>query len=116
MIAFNHVFDFARVAIFAIFGVGVGFMALTNWIAFRVLRPPKQIGFLWWHVTAISVTVLCLGVVAVDRVVGRIGLPPNWYGWVTLVGSVLFCVSQIIIFRVERARLVEKQALRRIDP
>lgn len=108
-------FDIVRLASFAAFGLGVGFMVVTNYIAFRVLRPPHRIGFLWWHVTAISAAFLCFGVVAVERVVGRLGNPSTWYGWVTLVGAILFFVSQLLIFRVERARLVEKQALRRIE-
>jgi hypothetical protein len=109
-------FDALRLVTFAAFGIGVGFMVVTNSIAFRVLRPAHRLGFLWWHVTAVSIASLCFGVVAVERVAGKVGDPSSWYGWVTLIGSVLFCVSQLLIFRVERSRLVEKQALRRVDP
>lgn len=108
-------FDILRLVTFAAFGLGVGFMLVTNLISVRVLRPPHRLGFLWWHVTAISTAFLCFGLVAVERVVRRLGEPASWYGWVTLVGAILFCVSQVIIFRVERARLVEKQAVRRVE-
>ncbi len=109
-------FDFLRIATFALFGLGVGFMTLTNYIAYQVLRPPRQMGFLWWHVTAISVSFLCLGAVAVERVMRELGDPARWFGWVTLVGCLLFFVAQILIFRIERSRLVEKQAVARISP
>ncbi len=105
--------DVLRVIIFATYGTGVGFMLLTNLIAYRVLRPPRRLGFLWWHVTAVSVTVLCFGVVAVEGVVGRLGNPHiRWQSLVVLIGCVLFVTSQVIIFRVERQRLVEKLARR----
>ncbi len=109
-------FDFLRVAIFAVFGLGVGFMTVTNYIAYRVLRPPRQLGFLWWHVTAISLSFLLLGTVAVERVMREFGGPVRWFGWVTLVGSALFFVAQVLIFRIERSRLVEKQAVARMGP
>jgi hypothetical protein len=109
-------FDVLRLLVFATFGIGVGFMVVTNTISFRVLRPAHRLGFLWWHVSAVSTAFLCFGVVAVERVAGRLGDPSSWYGWVTLVGSVLFCVSQLLIFRIERARLVEKRALGRVSP
>ncbi len=115
MTAVNGFFDIVRLASFAAFGLGVGFMILTNYIAYRVLRPPHRLGFLWWHVTAVSAAFLCFGAVAVERVVRMLGHPATWYGWVTFVGSLLFLASQFIIFRVERSRLVEKQALRRVD-
>ncbi len=109
-------FDVLRLAAFALFGLGVGFMAVTNYIAYQVLRPPRQLGFLWWHVTAISISFLCLGAVAVDRVMRELGGPARWFGWVTLVGCSLFFVAQVLIFRVERSRLVEKQAVARMGP
>ncbi len=115
MMGVGDPFDFLRLATFAAFGLGVGFMVVTNYIAYRVLRPPRKLGFLWWHVSAISVSFLCFGVVAVERVVGRFGDPAAWYGWVTLLGAALFFVSQLLIFRVERARLVEKRAVHRIN-
>ncbi len=102
--------DVIRFVIFSTYGVGVGFMVMTNVIAYRVLRPPRRIGFLWWHVTAVSLAFLCFGVVAVQFVVGRIGQTLSWHGLVVLVGCLLFVTSQVIIFRVERQRLVEKLA------
>lgn len=103
-------FDLIRVLAFGTFGIGVGFMVLTNIMAFMVLRPPQKLGFLWWHVTAISISFLCLGTVAVDIVAGKLGDPPNWRSGVTLVGTTLFMVAQMIIFTVERARLVGRHA------
>ncbi len=107
--------DILRFLIFALFGVGAGFMLTTNLIAYRVLRPPRRIGFLWWHVTAVSIAMFCFGVVAVDRVVGRIGQSLSWHALVLLFGCILFAASQVIIFRVERQRLAEKIARLRVD-
>ncbi len=105
--------DVIRFVIFSTYGVGVGFMAMTNVIAYRVLRPPRRIGFLWWHVTAVSATVLCFGVVAVEGVIGRLGNPHiRWQSLVVLIGCLLFVTSQVIIFRVERQRLIEQLARR----
>ncbi len=106
--------DLLRFSIFALFGIGVGFMAVTNVMAYRVLRPPRRLGFLWWHVTAISVSVLCFGTVAVITVASRLGESVTWRSPVTLLGCVLFAASQAIIFRVERQRLVEQVARRGI--
>lgn len=109
------VFDIVRYAVFATFGVGVGLMALTNLIAFRVLRPPRRIGFLWWHITAISLSFLCLGVVSIEYVTGELGDPPGWRAATVLLGTTLFMVAQWIIFNVERQRLVNKQAIAVVD-
>ncbi len=106
--------DLLRFAVFALFGVGVGFMVVTNLMAYRVLRPPRRLGFLWWHVTAVSIATFCFGFVAVERVVGRLGLSLSWHAPVLLIGCILFAVSQVIIFRVERQRLVEQVARRGI--
>ncbi len=102
--------DLLRFAIFALFGIGVGFMTLTNVMAYRVLRPPRRLGFLWWHVTSVSIAMLCFGGVAVAAVGGRLGEPLIWASPTVLFGCVLFATSQVIIFRVERQRLVEKVA------
>lgn len=106
-------FDVLRFVIFTTFGLGVGFMLITNVIAYQVLRPPRELGFLWWHVTGISLSFLCLGVVAVDRAVSKLGDPPTWRTFVTLAGCLLFAVAQTIIFNVERQRLVQARALAR---
>ncbi len=106
--------DAFRVVIFLLFAFGAGFMLVTNIIAYRVLRPPRRIGFLWWHVTAVSVSVLCFGAVALDRVIGQLHQPLTWRTPTVLLGCVLFAVSQAIIFRVERQRLVEKVARRAV--
>lgn len=103
--------DFFRYGVFAFSGVGVGFMLITNWVAFRVLRPPKQLGFLWWHVTSISLSILCMGAVAMDNIVTRIGEPFTWRAPTMFVGTMLFAVAQVLIFKIERGRLVEKRAL-----
>lgn len=104
-------FDIFRYAIFGLFGVGMGFMAITNVLAFKVLRPPKHLGFLWWHVISISLAFACMGLVSVERVTGQLGNPPSWRTWVTLSGVTLFAAAQIIIFRVERQRLVNHRAV-----
>lgn len=105
------VLDLLRYGIFALFGVGSAFMVITNIIAFNVLRPPKRMGFLWWHVTAISVAFLCIGAIALDTIVHRIGEPATWRLPVGITGFALFCIAQIIIFNVERNRLSQKTAL-----
>ncbi len=107
--------DLLRFSIFALFGVGVGFMVMTNVMAYRVLRPPRRLGFLWWHVTAVSISVLCFGTVSVITVASRLGESVTWRSPVTLLGCLLFATSQAIIFRVERQRLVEQIARRGIS-
>ncbi len=107
--------DLLRFTIFALFGIGSGFMLMTNYMAYRVLRPPRRLGFLWWHVTAVSVSVLCFGTVAVVTVASRLGEAITWRTPTTLLGCILFATSQVIIFRVERQRLVEQVARRGIS-
>lgn len=103
-------FDFIRFGVFATFGVGIGFMLLTNFIAWKVLRPAQKLGFLWWHVTSISLSFICIGIVATERVVSRLGDPPGWRSVLTLTGMTLYAVAQVIIFNVERSRLIQKRA------
>lgn len=103
-------FDIVRFATFAAFGIGLGFMVLTNLMAFMVLRPPKQLGFLWWHVTAVSLSFLCIGIVAVEGVSGRLNDPLGWRSGLVLAGMTLYMVSQAMIFSVERHRLVVSRA------
>lgn len=105
-------FDVLRFAIFGMFGIGVGFMLMTNVLSFWLLRPPKRLGFLWWHVTSISVSFVLIGIVATESAVSRIGAPPSWRTFLTLVGMFLFAVAQFLIFGVERKRLVEARAAR----
>lgn len=108
-------FDLVRVLVFSTFGVGVGFMVLTNCIAFIVLRPPKAMGFLWWHVASISLSFLCLGSVGTWFVASRFGDPPGLASLVVLVGTILFAIAQILIFRVERGRLIFARAAKKAD-
>lgn len=103
-------FDVMRLLIFASFGIGIGFMVLTNMIAFMVLRPPKKLGFLWWHITSISLSFLCIGIVATERVAGDLGEPITWRTPLVLFGMLLYMVAQAIIFSVERQRLVLSRA------
>lgn len=104
-------YDLVRVLVFATFGGGMGFAILTNVIAFQVLRPPHKLGFLWWHVTSITLAFLFIGIVAVERVAGALGDPPSWRTFVCAAGTSLFLVAQIIIFLVERGRLIHKKAI-----
>lgn len=104
-------FDLIRYAIFLTFGAGTGLMCITNVLAFKVLRPPKKLGFLWWHVTSISLSFICVGIVATERVVGTLGDPPGWRSVLVLFGMTLYCLAQFIIFRVERLRLVNSRAV-----
>lgn len=106
-------FDAVRLLIFACFGLGVAFMLVTNFVAYQVLRVPKKLGFLWWHVTAISISFLCLGTVAIERVVGALGQPLTWRTFTALVGVVTFAAAQLIIFGVERERLLHQRAAER---
>ena len=107
-----HLFDLTRYAVFLFFGVGLGFMALTNVLAFWVLRPAQKLGFMWWHVTSISLSFICIGVVATERVVSKIGDPPGWRTVLTLIGMALYAVAQVIIFGVERQRYITKNAMK----
>lgn len=103
--------DLARYLAVAAFAAGVGIMLVTNVIAFRVLRPAKKSGFLWWHVAAISLSFLLLGSVAVDRIFDRLSQPVSWHTFATFAGITLFLVAQVIIFLIERSRLTAKKAL-----
>lgn len=104
------VFDLVRLLVFGTFGVGIGLMVLTNLIAFQVLRPPKHLGFLWWHVTSVSISFLAIGIVAVEEVTSTLGNPPGWRSFLTLFGTTLYMISQFIIFKVERQRLIVAKA------
>lgn len=106
--------DVLRYTIFGLFGVGAAFMVVTNVLAFSVLRPPKQLGFLWWHVMAISLSFLCLGAISVDAILIRVGNPFTWRVPLGIFGFGLFMVAQIIIFNVERNRFSQKKALEQI--
>ena len=105
-----RLFDVVRYAVFLLFGAGLGFMTLTNILAFWVLRPAQKLGFMWWHVTSISLSFICIGIVATERVAGRLGDPPGWRTLLTVIGMALYAVAQAIIFTVERQRYVEKRA------
>lgn len=108
-----HAPDVIRFLIFAVAGVGAAFMVATNAIAYNVLRPPKKLGFLWWHVLAISLGFIFIGVVALDNILLRIGEPITWRVPVGFIGFTLFAVAQVIIFLIERGRLSQKKALER---
>lgn len=110
-----HAFDLVRFTVFALFGIGLGFMLMTNVMAFMILRPPRRLGFLWWHVTAISLSFACIGVVATERVVSKIGDPPGWRSAVVLVGMLLYASAQVIIWNVERRRYINARALEVVD-
>lgn len=102
--------DILRYAVFALSGVGVGFMLMTNVIAFKVLRPPRRLGFLWWHITSISLSITLIGAVAMDNLVSRIGEPFTWRAPTMFAGTALFTIAQVLIFKVERSRLINKRA------
>lgn len=110
--------DLARYGFFATFGVGTAFMVATNVLAFLVLRPPKKIGFLWWHVTAISLSFLCFGSVVLSRTMNGLDnhLAPTWHTYVTAVGVLTFTSAQVIIFNVERQRYVYFKSLKLLPP
>lgn len=103
-------FDLVRMLILALYGTGCALMVITNVVAYMVLRVPQRLGFLWWHVAAISLSFLCLSSVALERVLGRFGETPSWRTWVTLVGVATFAVAQLIIYNVERQRLQQLRA------
>lgn len=106
-------YDYLRIATITLFGGGAGFMVLTNVIAFSVLRPPKKLGFLWWHVTSISLAWLMVGGSSAYVVFTNLGNPPGRITAFVLPGMALFFVAQVIIFMVERGRLASKRALTR---
>lgn len=103
--------DILRYGVFVEAGVGVGFMITTNFIAFHVLRPAGFLGFLWWHVTSISLSFMLIGSVALDNILYRIGDGFTWRAPVMFLGTTLFATAQLIIFKVERSRLITKQAV-----
>lgn len=108
--------DAVRLMLFGIFGVGVALMLATNVLAFVVLRPPKKLGFLWWHVAAISTSFLCLGTVDLYVVTTHFGDHATWRTVLTVIGIISFTVAQFIIFNVERARYSAKKVLERGIP
>lgn len=103
--------DALRILIGVVAAIGVAFMCATNIIAFMVLRPPKRLGFLWWHVTSISISFLVLGVLALDDIYLRFGEDPSWRLPAGLGGFSLFATAQIIIFNVERSRYAQRRAM-----
>lgn len=103
-------YDIIRYLDFTMFGVGCAFMLITNVLAFKVLRSPGKRGFLWWHVTTISVSLLCLGTVCVDLVFSRLGKDPTWRTPTVFVGLLLFMISQFVIFQVELQRYASRVA------
>lgn len=100
-----------RYGVFLTSGIGFGFMVMTNFIAFAVLRPPKKFGFLWWHVTSISLSFVLVGAVALDNIVERIGEPFTWRAPVMFIGTALYATAQFLIFKIERERLIQRRAL-----
>jgi hypothetical protein len=96
---------------FALFGVGCAFMLLTNVLAFRVLRPPKRLGFLWWHVTCISTAFVLLGAVVIDRAFDKLDSVATWQTVATFVGFLAFAIAQILIFGIEKQRYVATRAV-----
>lgn len=103
-------FDLIRILDFGMFGVGCAFMLVTNVLAYKVLRPYKKPGFLWWHVTSISISFLCLGSVAVSVAYAYLGQGPTWRTPTIFVGFLTFMIAQGIIFSVESQRYVARQA------
>lgn len=88
------------------FGIGFAFMLATNVLAFKVLRPPKKLGFLWWHVTSISISFTLISLVALSRTLDRLGEGATWHTYATAIGISLYALAQTIIFNVERERYV----------
>lgn len=109
--------DGFRFAFVAVFGLGAAFMLVTNFLAFMVLRPPKKLGFLWWHVSAISISFLCFGSVTISRTLERLDrnetVDVDWRTIVTGIGVITFTTAQVIIFNVERQRLAHNRAVER---
>jgi len=107
--------DVYRVMLFVLFAVGSAFMVGTNILGFFVLRPPKKLGFLWWHVTAISLSFFLIGLVALSLVYERLNDPHasdlTWESIFLGIGFSLFALAQVIIFQVEKSRYVHKKAL-----
>jgi hypothetical protein len=98
--------EIIRGLFFIVFGLGFAFMLATNVLAFKVLRPPKKLGFLWWHITSISVSFTLISSVALSRTLDRLSAGATWHTYVTAVGILLYAVAQAIIFNVERERYV----------
>lgn len=103
-------YDVIRYLDFAMFGVGCAFMLVTNVLAFKVLRTATNSGFLWWHVTTISLSFLCLGTVGVELAFSRLGEGPTWRTPVVFVGILLFMIAQCVIFYVELHRYASRMA------
>ncbi len=98
--------EIIRGLFFVVFGIGFAFMCATNVLAFRVLRPPKKLGFLWWHVTSISISFTLISLVALSRALESSGQSSSWQTYATAAGISLYAVAQTIIFNVERERYV----------
>lgn len=104
-------FDIIRYLDFAMFGVGSAFMLITNVLAFKILRSPRKLGFLWWHVTSISISFVCIGSIALNSAFSRLGQDPTWRTPVIFFGFLLYMLSQIIISRVELERYAARIAM-----
>lgn len=107
--------DIFRGLVFLFAGVGAGFAIATNILAFKVLRPPKKLGFLWWHVTSVTVAFFLWGSVVLYYSLMRLGEPISWRTFASLGGAVVFAVSQTIIFTVERQRWFARRTVDEAD-
>lgn len=109
------VYDLLRFVTMASFGVGFGFMILTNIISFIVLRRSRssKLRRLWWHVTMVSVAWILVGGVSAFVVFTRLGSPPGGLTTFVLPGMILFMIAQVFIFSTARERLAAKRALER---
>lgn len=107
-----HYADFYRIAEFVLGAAGIGFMVAVNVLAWKVLRPAKRLGFLWWHISTISVAYLCFLYVGFHYVFNRIASNEgiDAVGYIFGLGLLLFTAAQIIIFNVEAQRYAEKRA------
>lgn len=102
--------DVMRLACVVLAFFGVGLMTSTLLVAHQVLRPAQRLGFFWWHIFTISVAVAGSMFLMTEAVVGRLGQPVTWRLPVTVAVLVLLDLALVVVFRVERSRLVAKRA------
>lgn len=106
--------DLLRYTVVALAGAGLGMICVITAVAYHVLRPPQRLGFLVQHIIAIGIGVGGAMILLAEAVVGRLGQDVTWRLPATLAVLAIIDVALVVVYRIERRRLIEKRALARV--
>ncbi len=107
--------DLFRFAVIAMSGSAIGVMLVVTWLAWGVLRPARPLGFLAWHILAITASIVPLVVVAADATIARLHQPVTWRLPTLLFSLVVLNVAMWIVYQIEWQRLVDKKAREKVS-